>query len=135
MVPQVLGVRQNCTMRVLWHKHKGMVRFYRKFFRKQYPVPLMAAVIVAIWTRFALLSVRALFDSSHRGIKALIKPNAASSELLKASIRADTQKYRKKIEAPSHSDGYADERIGASERLRSRADNAGPNHRSFRPGL
>ena len=127
---------QNSTMRVLWHKHKGMIRFYRKFFRKRYPVPLMMAVMVAVWTRFALLSVRALFDSLQSGIKALVKPNAASSALLKAAIQADTQEYRKKSAAPTHSDEYAYERIGASERRHAYANNVTPDRRSVvRPGL
>lgn len=39
---------------VAWHKHKGMMRFYRKFFRDQYPGILMGLVAVAVWTRFAL---------------------------------------------------------------------------------
>jgi GT2 family glycosyltransferase len=37
---------------VEWHKHKGMIRFYRKFFRHQYPAALMAAVFVLVWARF-----------------------------------------------------------------------------------
>jgi len=37
---------------VEWHKHRGMVRFYRKFFSHQYPGPLLFAVIGAVWTRF-----------------------------------------------------------------------------------
>ena len=41
---------------VQWHKHKGMVRFYRKFFQHQYPLPLMAAVVTAVWLRFAILA-------------------------------------------------------------------------------
>jgi len=42
---------------VEWHKHKGMVRFYRKFFRHQYPVGLMRLVAVGVWLRFALVAV------------------------------------------------------------------------------
>jgi GT2 family glycosyltransferase/uncharacterized protein YbjT (DUF2867 family) len=41
---------------VEWHKHKGMVRFYRKFFQHQYPGVLMWAVIVGVWVRFALVA-------------------------------------------------------------------------------
>lgn len=41
---------------VEWHKHKGMVRFYRKFFRHQYPVGLMRLVAVGVWLRFALVA-------------------------------------------------------------------------------
>lgn len=42
---------------VEWHKHKGMVRFYRKFFRHQYPGVLMWMVVIAVWFRFGLLSI------------------------------------------------------------------------------
>ena len=41
---------------VEWHKHKGMVRFYRKFFQHQYPGVLMWLVVAGIWVRFALLA-------------------------------------------------------------------------------
>ncbi len=37
---------------VEWHKHKGMSRFYRKFFRQDYPLPLLWLVLAAIWVRF-----------------------------------------------------------------------------------
>lgn len=37
---------------VEWHKHRGMVRFYRKFFSHQYPGPLFVAVVGAVWARF-----------------------------------------------------------------------------------
>lgn len=43
-------------IRVEWHKHKGMVLFYRKFFRRQYPVGLMYLVTAAVWTRFTILA-------------------------------------------------------------------------------
>ena len=42
----------NRPIRVEWHKHGGMVRFYRKFFRHQYPFLLMLLVIFAVWIRF-----------------------------------------------------------------------------------
>jgi GT2 family glycosyltransferase len=41
---------------VEWHKHKGMVRFYRKFFRHQYPGLLMGLVAVGVWLRFGLVA-------------------------------------------------------------------------------
>ena len=51
---------------VEWHKHKGMVRFYRKFFRYQYPGALMWLVTLGVWLRFSLvamsLTVRRLLD-------------------------------------------------------------------------
>jgi len=44
-------------VRVEWHKHKGMVRFYLKFFRHQYPALLMYTVIFAVWLRFIILAL------------------------------------------------------------------------------
>ena len=41
---------------VEWHKHKGMMRFYRKHFRHQYPGVLMWLVGAGVWLRFALLA-------------------------------------------------------------------------------
>ncbi len=41
---------------VAWHKHKGMVRFYKKFFKHQYPSFLMWIVILGIWIRFAMVA-------------------------------------------------------------------------------
>jgi GT2 family glycosyltransferase len=41
---------------VEWHKHKGMVRFYRKFFRHQYPGGVMWLVVGGVWFRFGLVS-------------------------------------------------------------------------------
>lgn len=50
---------------VEWHKHKGMIRFYRKFFRKQYPGILMWLVTAGVWLRFSLavtyIKMRSLF--------------------------------------------------------------------------
>ena len=43
---------------VEWHKHKGMVRFYRKFFSHQYPGVLMWLVKLGVWFRFFLITVR-----------------------------------------------------------------------------
>ena len=37
---------------VEWHKHRGMLRFYRKFFRRQYPGALMWLVTLGVWLRF-----------------------------------------------------------------------------------
>ncbi len=48
---------QHQPLRILWYKHRGMVRFYRKFFRHQYPFIVMAAVVVAVWIRFAMLTL------------------------------------------------------------------------------
>ena len=45
---------------VEWHKHKGMVRFYKKFFRHQYPWGVMWFVIAGVWLRFFLLALHHL---------------------------------------------------------------------------
>ena len=41
---------------VEWHKHKGMMRFYLKFFQHQYPGILMYLVAFAIWIRFGAIA-------------------------------------------------------------------------------
>lgn len=41
---------------VEWHKHRGMMRFYRKFFQHQYPGPLMWLVALGIWLRFGIIA-------------------------------------------------------------------------------
>lgn len=41
---------------VEWHKHYGMLRFYRKFFRHQYPGLLWVLVVAGVWLRFGLLA-------------------------------------------------------------------------------
>jgi GT2 family glycosyltransferase len=46
---------------VEWSKHKGMVRFSRKFFADQYPLPLLWLIWLGIWLRFGLFLVRYFF--------------------------------------------------------------------------
>jgi GT2 family glycosyltransferase len=41
---------------VLWHKHRGMSRFFRKFQFQDYPLPLSVLVIVGIWLHFAVVA-------------------------------------------------------------------------------
>ncbi|MCX7096071.1 MAG: glycosyltransferase family 2 protein [Methylobacter sp.] len=47
---------RNRRIFVEWHKHKGMIRFYRKFFRHRYPGVLMGLVMVGVWLRFSLVA-------------------------------------------------------------------------------
>jgi len=42
---------------VEWHKHKGMLRFYHKFFRHQYPGMLMWLVALGVLLRFVLVVI------------------------------------------------------------------------------
>ena len=44
-------------VRVLWYKHKGMARFYRKFLKRYYPFVLSWLVYLGIWARFSALSL------------------------------------------------------------------------------
>jgi len=48
---------------VEWHKHKGMMRFYRKFFRHQYPGVLMLIVALGVWLRFVAVAIQ--YSSRH----------------------------------------------------------------------
>jgi len=48
---------QSRRVYVEWHKHKGMLRFHRKFFRRQYPGVLMRLVVAGIWLSFGLATV------------------------------------------------------------------------------
>lgn len=41
---------------VEWHKHRGMLRFYKKFFRKKYPSVLWIGVIFGVWFRFLIVA-------------------------------------------------------------------------------
>jgi hypothetical protein len=51
------GCSVNRPVFVEWHKHKGMIRFYRKFFRQRYPGVLMGLVFAAVWARFLVKAI------------------------------------------------------------------------------
>ncbi len=56
-ITHALGVcSKNRPVFVEWHKHKGMIRFYRKFFQHQYPGLLMWLVTAGVWLRFTLVA-------------------------------------------------------------------------------
>jgi len=40
-------------LRVEYHKHVGMIKFYRLHLAQRYPGPLMWAVVASVWMRFA----------------------------------------------------------------------------------
>lgn len=54
---------------VAWHKHKGMLRFYRKFFWHQYPRALMGLVTFAIWLRFGITVIRYSLEDCYKLLK------------------------------------------------------------------
>ena len=41
-------------IRVEWHKHRGMARFFRKFQFSDYPLPFSLLVMVGIWGHFGI---------------------------------------------------------------------------------
>ena len=51
------------------HKHKGMLRFYRKFFQHQYPRALMGLVTFAIWLRFGITVIRYSLQNCYKLLK------------------------------------------------------------------
>ena len=67
---EVIHYKGTCSkdhpISVLYHMHRGMIRFYRKFFRRQYPLPLMAIVISTVWARFFTLAAKELFKHPFR---------------------------------------------------------------------
>jgi GT2 family glycosyltransferase len=66
LVPDVEAVHhkgacsQGRPVAVLWHKHRGMSRFYRKFQFEEYPMPLSMLVLVGIWLHFVAVVSTAL---------------------------------------------------------------------------
>jgi GT2 family glycosyltransferase len=53
-------------IKVEFYKHCGMVRFYRKFFRRRYPGILLYLVMVAVWLRFLAKSIWVTLNSPLR---------------------------------------------------------------------
>jgi N-acetylglucosaminyl-diphospho-decaprenol L-rhamnosyltransferase len=51
---------------VEWQKHRGMLRYFRKFDAAASPVWLRALVPVAVWMRFPLAALRALRRAHQR---------------------------------------------------------------------
>lgn len=62
---------RNRTIFVEWHKHKGMMRFYRKFFRQGYPWPLLWFVAAGVWCRFVARMAGSLWQRWRPGQRRL----------------------------------------------------------------
>lgn len=64
-VPQARAVHEKgrCgrdrRVRVLWHLHAGMIRFYRKFYRRRRPAPYFWLIAGGVGARFAVLAALA----------------------------------------------------------------------------
>jgi hypothetical protein len=54
---------KNRPLFVEWHKHKGMTRFYRKFFRRDYPAALLWVILISIWARYGAICLIRVFKS------------------------------------------------------------------------
>ncbi|MGE0644822.1 MAG: glycosyltransferase family 2 protein [Nitrospira sp.] len=65
------GCSKSHPIFVEWHKHRGMMRFYSKFFRHQYPGPVMWLVALGIWLRFGFVASyhSAMLALRHLGIQ------------------------------------------------------------------
>ena len=50
-----------------WYKHKGMIRYYKKFFRSRYPAALFGLTVVGVWMRFVIVAVGRIFMRRGRG--------------------------------------------------------------------
>lgn len=53
---------------VEWHKHKGMMRYYQKFFRQRYSMLLMVLVAMGVWLRFGLVATYYLAKHAGRAL-------------------------------------------------------------------
>ena len=58
---------KNTPVRVEWHKHKGMIRYYQKFYRNKYSTLMMWLVYTGIWAHFSIL-VPSLWLKSIKGL-------------------------------------------------------------------
>lgn len=79
---------------VEWHKHKGMTRFYRKFFRDRYPWAMMLLVIAAVYLRFTLLAPILLL---RRGGAALVDERTAYGRIVDVARSTDTPLVRRSV--------------------------------------
>lgn len=52
---------------VEWHKHRGMLRYYKKFFRRRYPSLVWYLVVLGVWGRFLAVSSLVLLRSARPG--------------------------------------------------------------------
>lgn len=48
---------KNCRICVEWHKHRSMLRLYKKHLRRRYPLPLAGLITAGVWLRFAIQSI------------------------------------------------------------------------------
>lgn len=59
---------------VEWHKHQGMLRFYHKFFRRNYPSALMGLVTLGVWLHFVVVVIGHGFQLARQHFMARTAP-------------------------------------------------------------
>ena len=57
------------TLRVNWHLHQGMLRFYRKFYQSEYPRILLVLVYIGVFFSFLGRSIMIVLRGRHSGVK------------------------------------------------------------------
>jgi GT2 family glycosyltransferase len=78
---------------VEWHKHCGMIRFYRKHFRHEYPAGLFGLVVAGVWLRFAAVAASYTARRAGRGLASLparVRPAAVVSLARDPAARSRT---------------------------------------------
>ena len=65
------GCSENRKIFVLWNMHKGMIRFYRKFFKRKYPGILMWLVVIGVWFRFSIMVVHHILKKISAGFQSV----------------------------------------------------------------
>lgn len=78
---------RNRTLFVEWHKHKGMMRFYHKHFRHQYPPALMGLVAFAVWGRFGAVASRHIARKAKAELVKLPATIAQKRRAAKAGVK------------------------------------------------
>jgi len=51
------GTTGGRTIGTEWHKHRGMVLFYRTYWAPSYPGPMMWLVYAGVWARFSAVAL------------------------------------------------------------------------------
>ncbi len=77
VITHVLGFcGRNRPVFVEWHKHKGMMRFYRKFFKEDYPGLLMLLVGAGVWLRFGVVAASYTVSRAGRALRGVFSSGA-----------------------------------------------------------
>ncbi|HED16870.1 MAG TPA: glycosyltransferase family 2 protein [Gammaproteobacteria bacterium] len=111
-VPNIVAVHHKgaCSYKkpvfVLWHKHRGMVYFYKKFFKHQYPAPLMWFVIGTVWARFiGLVCIEGIKLLKNRGVSGReYEPGKLASKIKSIPLPSETKILQTSKLPTSHDD-------------------------------